>query len=136
MLYIITNLLERHLIQLYHESEKFQALDEYGQIKYPHFDEIIPYERVNDPITRLKQMMESKDNTVKGIGILRKEGVNTCQDKKILRILQQAYYNRKDLNVVNEQGHNCVYAQIWHIPGYIVRDQIVMNNLIKQVTQN
>ena len=68
---------------MYQESEKFQALDEYGQIKYPHFDEcFIPYERVNDPITRLKQMMESKDNTVKGIGILRKEGVNTCQDKK------------------------------------------------------
>ena len=43
--------------------------------------------------------------------------------KKILRILQQAYYNRKDLNVVNEQGHNCVNL-IWHIPGYIVRDQI------------
>ena len=122
---IITNLLEKDdLIQLCIKNQKkFQALDEYGQIKYPHFDEIIPYERVNDPITRLKQMMESKDNTVKGIGILRKEGVNTCQDKKILRILQQAYYNRKDLNVVNEQGHNCVYAQIWHIPGYIVRDQ-------------
>ena len=44
--------------------------------------------------------------------------------KRFLRILQQAYYNRKDLNVVNEQGHNCVYAQIWYIPGYIVRDQI------------
>ena len=84
-------------------------------------NEIIPFFEVNDPITILKQMMESKDNTSKNIGILRPSGFNNrIRERKICRILKQENYVTD--RIENEQGYSTTFVELWWYPGLIQHD--------------